>query len=97
MFQETVKTQQKQHKLHRDQLTSKTPKLEQKEALKKMKEEQTRQLAMLAQQYENTIAEMVEHQNVRIKILHDTDIFQARMREHTPKLHVSWHILNIIC
>lgn len=63
-FQETMKIQHKQYKIHRDNAIAKLPKVEQKDALKKLKEEQTRRLAMLAQQYENTIAEMAEHQNV---------------------------------
>lgn len=62
--QDAVKTQQMQYKLHRKCLISKTPKANQKEVIKKLKDDQMRRLAMLAQQYEHSIAEMVEHQNV---------------------------------
>jgi len=64
-FQDAVKTQQMQYKLHRKCLISKTPKADQKDVIKKLKDDQMRRLAMLAQQYEHSIAEMVEHQNVR--------------------------------
>lgn len=64
-FQDAMKIQQKQYKVHRDSLISKTPKAEQKELIKKLKDDQMRKLAMLAQQYEHSISEMAEHQNVR--------------------------------
>lgn len=63
-FQNAMKTQQKQQKVHRESLVSRTPKAEQKELIRKLKDDQNRKLAMLAQQYEHSIAEMVEHQNV---------------------------------
>ena len=41
-----------------------TPKQEQKAVIKKLKEEQMRKLAILGEQYENSIAEMLQQQNV---------------------------------
>jgi thousand and one amino acid protein kinase len=41
-----------------------TPKQEQKTVIKKLKEEQMRKLAILGEQYENSIADMLQQQNV---------------------------------
>ena len=41
-----------------------TPKNEQKAVVKKLKEEQVRKMAMLTEQYEASIAEMLQQQNV---------------------------------
>ena len=43
-----------------------TTKDEQKVVLKKLKEEQRRKMALLGEQYEQTIAEMLQKQSVRI-------------------------------
>ena len=43
-----------------------TPKDEQKVVLKKLKEEQRRKMALLGEQYEQTIAEMLQKQSVRV-------------------------------
>ena len=48
---------------------AKLSKSEQKEAMKKLKEDQMRRLAMLSQQYDSSISEMVEHQNVSRPLL----------------------------
>jgi thousand and one amino acid protein kinase len=42
-----------------------TPKEEQKAVLKKLKEEERRKMALLGEQYEQTIAEMLQKQSVR--------------------------------
>jgi thousand and one amino acid protein kinase len=79
-FQDTVKVQQKQHKAHRDHLIAKLPKAEQKETLKKLKEEQLRRLAMLAEQYEGSIAEMAERQNLRLDAAQEADESDLKQR-----------------
>ena len=45
-----------------------TPKDEQKNVLKKLKEDQRRKMAMLGEQYEQTIAEMLQKQSVSDQI-----------------------------
>ena len=42
-----------------------TPKQEQKAVMKKMKEDRTRKLALLSEQYESSISEMTQQQTVR--------------------------------
>jgi len=63
-FQDAAKIQQKQFKVYRSHQLAKTSKAEQKEVMKRMKEEQLRRMAMLSQQYDSSIAEMIERQNV---------------------------------
>jgi len=63
-FQDAAKIQQKQFKVYRTHQLAKTSKAEQKDLMKRMKEEQLRRMAMLSQQYDASIAEMIERQNV---------------------------------
>lgn len=63
-FHEAVKTQQKQYKALKDHIVTTTPKNEVKAVAKKLKEEQMRKLAILGEQYEQSIAEMLQQQNV---------------------------------
>ena len=64
-FHDTVKIQQKQYKALKEQiLAAAHDKAEQKVIIKKLKEEQMRKMAMLGQQYESSIAEMMQQQNV---------------------------------
>ena len=63
-FHEAVKTQQRQYKALKEHIVSNTPKNEQKAVVKKLKEEQMRKLAILGEQYEASIAEMLQQQNV---------------------------------
>jgi len=63
-FQDAAKIQQKQFKVYRTHQLAKTSKAEQKELMKRLKEEQLRRMAMLSQQYDASIAEMIERQNV---------------------------------
>jgi thousand and one amino acid protein kinase len=66
MFHETVKTQERQYKAFKEQILTTKPKHEQKAIIKKLKEDQTRKMAMLGQQYESSIAEMMQQQNVSV-------------------------------
>ena len=64
MYHETVKTRQAQYKAFKEQILQTTPKSEQKLIIKKLKDEQTRKLAIIAQQYERSISDMMQQQNV---------------------------------
>jgi thousand and one amino acid protein kinase len=63
-----VKTQQKQYKALKEHVLQTTPKAEQKAVEKKLKEEQRRKLAALGDQYEASIAEMLQQQNVSSRV-----------------------------
>merc|ERR1719233_1362909 len=62
-FRDTCKIQTRQYKALKGQTT---PKDEQKNVLKKLKEEQRRKMAFLGEQYEQTIAEMLQKQSIRL-------------------------------
>lgn len=63
-FRETCKIQTKQYKAWKAQILVSTPREEQKNVMKKLKEEQMRKLALLGEQYEQSIAEMLQKQSV---------------------------------
>ncbi|TNM85146.1 hypothetical protein fugu_009324 [Takifugu bimaculatus] len=65
-FQETCKTQTRQYKAFRNHLLETTPKSDHKAVLKRLKEEQTRKLAILAEQYDHSINEMLSTQALRL-------------------------------
>lgn len=65
-FRETCKIQTRQYKALKAQVLSTTSKEEQKTVIKKLKEEQRRKLALLGDQYEQSIAEMLQKQSVNI-------------------------------
>lgn len=71
-FQDTCKIQTRQYKALRNHLLESTPKPEHKTMLKRLKEEQTRKLAILAEQYDHTINNMLSTQAVstRQKTIH---------------------------
>jgi thousand and one amino acid protein kinase len=79
-YQDAAKTQQKQFKVYREHQLLRTSKAEQKELMRRLKEEQMRRMAMLSQQYDNSIAEMVEHQNVRMDASQVSEISELRER-----------------
>lgn len=64
-FRETCKIQTRQYKALKAQILQTTAKDEQKAVIKKLKEEQRRKLALLGDQYEQSIAEMLQKQSVR--------------------------------
>ncbi|MEQ2204021.1 Serine/threonine-protein kinase TAO1, partial [Xenoophorus captivus] len=68
-FQETCKTQTRQYKALRNHLLETTPKSEHKAVLKRLKEEQTRKLAILAEQYDHSINEMLSTQAIEEEML----------------------------
>lgn len=63
-FHEAVQTQNRQYKALKEHIIQNTPKNEQKTVVKKLKEEQMRKLNILGEQYEASIAEMLQQQNV---------------------------------
>jgi len=65
-FRETCKIQTRQYKAWKNQILSSTPKDEQKSVIKKLKEEQVRKLALLGEQYEQSIADMLQKQSIRL-------------------------------
>lgn len=65
-FRETCKVQTKQYKALKAQILMTTPKENQKSVIKKLKEEQRRKLALLGDQYEQSIAEMLQKQCIKL-------------------------------
>ncbi|XP_041347445.1 serine/threonine-protein kinase TAO1-like isoform X2 [Gigantopelta aegis] len=74
-FHDAQNTQQKQYKALKEHILLNTPKTEQKAVVKKLKDEQVRKLASLAEQYDMTIADMLQQQNVR---LDETQVAQVQ-------------------
>lgn len=64
-FQDTCKVQNKQYKALRNHQLEVSPKGDHKTILKGLKEEQTRKLAILAEQYEQSINEMMASHAVK--------------------------------
>ncbi|XP_078523224.1 serine/threonine-protein kinase TAO3 isoform X3 [Lissotriton helveticus] len=65
-FQDTCKVQTKQYKALKNHQLEVSPKSEHKAILKSLKDEQTRKLAILAEQYEQSINEMMASQALRL-------------------------------
>ncbi|XP_049581231.1 serine/threonine-protein kinase TAO1 [Syngnathus scovelli] len=65
-FQDTCKIQTRQYKALRNHLLETTPKSEHKAVLKRLKQEQHRKLAILAEQYDHSINEMLSTQALRL-------------------------------
>jgi len=65
-FRDTCKIQTRQYKALKSQVLQTTTKDDQKVVLKKLKEEQRRKMALLGEQYEQTIAEMLQKQSIRL-------------------------------
>lgn len=65
-FREACKVQTKQYKALKAQILQSTPKEQQKDVIKKLKDEQRRKLALLGEQYEQSIVEMLQKQCLRL-------------------------------
>ncbi len=63
-YNDTVKIQTRQYKALQKQMVATIPAERKKEILKQNKEDQLRKIAMLAMQYERTIADMAQQQTV---------------------------------
>lgn len=79
-FQETCKIQTRQYKALRNHLLENTPKSDHKAMLKRLKDEQTRKLAILAEQYDHSINDMLSKQAV-------SKARRRRSLTHTPHHH----------
>ncbi|KAM4742962.1 serine/threonine-protein kinase TAO1 isoform 1-T2 [Anableps anableps] len=75
-FQDTCKIQTRQYKALRNHLLETTPKSEHKAVLKRLKQEQHRKLAILAEQYDHSISEMLSTQALRLDVTQESQ-FQA--------------------
>jgi len=66
-FQEMVKVQEKQYKAWRNHVVETTPrKMDQKEVLRRKKDEQVRKIALLNTQYENSVSDLNQKQTVKL-------------------------------
>ncbi|XP_017145959.1 serine/threonine-protein kinase Tao isoform X1 [Drosophila miranda] len=65
-FRETCKTQTKQYKRYKAQVLQTTPREQQKEVIKQLKEEKHRKLTLLGEQYEQSIADMFQSQSYKL-------------------------------
>ncbi|CAG9857741.1 unnamed protein product [Phyllotreta striolata] len=79
-FRETCKVQTKQYKALKAQILLNTPKENQKAVIKKLKEEQRRKLALLGDQYEQSIAEMLQKQCIKLDESQELQCQQMRER-----------------
>ncbi|XP_053362923.1 LOW QUALITY PROTEIN: serine/threonine-protein kinase TAO1 [Clarias gariepinus] len=79
-FQETCKIQTRQYKALKNQLLESTPKAEHKTMLKRLKEEQTRKLAILAEQYDHSINDMLSTQALRLDEAQESECQVLRMQ-----------------
>jgi len=73
-YHDTVRIQQRQYKALQKQMIATVPKERHRDVLKQTKEEQMRKIAMLAMQYERTIADMAQQQTVKLD--------EAQLLEH---------------
>nr|XP_015836277.1 PREDICTED: serine/threonine-protein kinase TAO1 [Tribolium castaneum] len=81
-FRDTCKVQTKQYKALKAQILANTPKEDQKAVIKKLKEEQRRKLALLGDQYEQSIAEMLQKQCLRLDESQESECQQMKERLH---------------
>lgn len=65
-YHDTVRIQQRQYKQLQKQMIATVPKERHREVMRQTKEEQMRKIAMLAMQYERTIADMAQQQTVKL-------------------------------
>ena len=91
-FRAAVNIQNKQYKILKEQLLTRTSKADQKAMLAKLKEEQDRRLSMLSDQYEQSISEVKQHQHVSIECMvcrsaHEIKFFSEKF--------LSWNISSI--
>uniref|UniRef100_A0A8D0CLV0 non-specific serine/threonine protein kinase n=1 Tax=Scleropages formosus TaxID=113540 RepID=A0A8D0CLV0_SCLFO len=102
-FQDTCKIQTRQYKALRNHLLESTPKADHKAMLKRLKEEQTRKLAILAEQYDHSINDMLstqalrldetqeaEYQVLRMQLQQELELlnaYQSKIKMHTDSQH----------
>ncbi|TRY98379.1 hypothetical protein DNTS_021801 [Danionella cerebrum] len=90
-FQDTCKIQTRQYKALRNHLLETTAKSEHKAVLKRLKEEQTRKLAILAEQYDHSINDMLSTQAVlRMQLQQELELlnaYQSKIKMQTDAQH----------
>ncbi|XP_051968625.1 serine/threonine-protein kinase TAO2-like isoform X3 [Xyrauchen texanus] len=102
-FQDTCKIQTRQFKALRNHLLENTPKSDHKAVLKRLKDEQTRKLAILAEQYDHSINDMLstqalrldetqeaEYQVLRMQLQQELELlnaYQSKIKMHTDTQH----------
>ncbi|CAB1333251.1 unnamed protein product, partial [Coregonus sp. 'balchen'] len=79
-FQDTCKIQTRQYKALRNHLLESAPKADHKAVLKRLKEEQTRKLAILAEQYDHSINNMLSTQALRLDEAQEGECQVLRMQ-----------------
>merc|ERR1719245_1673610 len=87
-FRDTCKIQTRQYKALKAQVLQTTPKEEQKIVIRKLKEEQRRKMALLGEQYEQTIADMLQKQSIRMD--------ESQEREASELIERLQHELEIL-
>lgn len=92
-FRETCKIQTRQYKALKAQILQTTAKEEQKAVIKKLKEEQRRKLALLGDQYEQSIAEMLQKQSIRLDESQEVECHNLKVRYiHIIPYYYYYHI-----
>uniref|UniRef100_A0A3Q3S7M1 non-specific serine/threonine protein kinase n=1 Tax=Mastacembelus armatus TaxID=205130 RepID=A0A3Q3S7M1_9TELE len=102
-FQDTCKIQTRQYKALRNHLLENTPKSDHKAVLKRLKDEQTRKLAILAEQYDHSINDMLstqalrldetqeaEYKVLRLQLQQELELlnaYQSKIKIHTDTQH----------
>ncbi|KAI5617630.1 serine/threonine-protein kinase TAO2 isoform X1 [Silurus asotus] len=102
-FQDTCKIQTRQYKALRNHLLENTPKSDHKAMLKRLKDEQTRKLAILAEQYDHSINDMLstqalrldetqeaEYQALKMQLQQELELlnaYQSKIKIHTDSQH----------
>ncbi|CAG9559110.1 unnamed protein product [Danaus chrysippus] len=82
-FRETCKIQTRQYKALKAQILQMTPKEQQKEVIKSLKDEKRRKLVLLGEQYDQSISEMLQKQTVRLDESQMMECQQLKMQlEH---------------
>ncbi|XP_039278827.1 serine/threonine-protein kinase Tao [Nilaparvata lugens] len=81
-FRETCKIQTRQYKALKGQILASTPKDDQKAVIKKLKEDRRRKLALLGEQYEQSIAEIMQNQSIRLDESQELECHHLKDRLH---------------
>ncbi|XP_030021998.1 serine/threonine-protein kinase Tao isoform X2 [Manduca sexta] len=82
-FRETCKIQTRQYKALKAHILQNTPKEQQKEVIKTLKDEKRRKLVLLGEQYDQSITEMLQKQTVRLDESQMMECQQLKMQlEH---------------
>ncbi|KAI5724262.1 hypothetical protein M8J77_000497 [Diaphorina citri] len=81
-FRETCKIQTRQYKALKAQMLATASKEDQKTVIKKLKQDQRRKLALLGDQYEQSIAEMLQKQSIRLDESQEVECHHLKERLH---------------